>query len=106
MKSNNFICVVFLLMILFAVTSVGGCGGSNGSLESSTDENPGGNQNETVEYSVLDEDVLDSDGDGVPDILDFKEVEEFFYEKDYCFTHSNFDDYDNIYCRRAARDDG
>ncbi len=82
MKSNNFICVVFLLMILFAVTSVGGCGGSNGSLESSTDENPGGNQNETVEYSVLDEDVLDSDGDGVPDILDFKEVEEFFYEKD------------------------
>lgn len=85
MKIKPFSFVVFSLLIIFAVVSFGGCGGSSNSFS-------GGNNNERgggvtgAEYYVLDFENPDTDGDGIPDVLDFGDIEEKYYGKDDIIT--------------------
>ncbi|MBQ9628155.1 MAG: hypothetical protein IJR43_02690, partial [Synergistaceae bacterium] len=84
MKIKPFSFVVFSLLIIFAVVSFGGCGGSSNSFS-------GGNNNEKggvtgAEYYVLDFENPDTDGDGIPDVLDLGDIEEKYYGKDDIIT--------------------
>ena len=70
-------------MIAFAVVGVSGCGG-NGALDNSgntNNETNNENSGEGQEALVL-EKVYDADEDGIPDILDFDDIEEFDYDRD------------------------
>ena len=75
------------LVIFFAIAS-GGCGGSSSnSFNNNSDNNSGNNREDTPppesnsQPVVLDDEVLDSDGDKLPDILDFNDIEQKYYSE-------------------------
>ena len=90
MSKKSFSFVIVLLLIAFAVIGVSGCGG-NGALDNSNNTNnntnnettneTGEDEGGTQEAAVLDK-IYDFDEDGIPDTLDFDDVEEFDYGKD------------------------
>ena len=63
---------------MFAVVSIGGCGGSSSSFYPTDDGGEGGG---TSDYSILDENY-DTDGDGIINILDFDDIQAVSYGKD------------------------
>ena len=76
----SFLCLSLALMIFLVIAS-GGCGGSSGGPVSYVGDNNNNNNNKSTEVTVLDENY-DLDGNGIPDILDFDDVEEVSYAKD------------------------
>ena len=70
----SFVFLSLVLLLSLAIIS-GGCGSSNsGTIELSKNNN-----NSTVQSTVLDDEVFDFDEDGVPDVLDFDEVDQAYY---------------------------
>ena len=85
MSKKSFSFVIVLLLIAFAVIGVSGCGG-NGALDNSSNTNNDNNNTDEGsgegQEAVVLEKVYDADEDGIPDVLDFDDVEEFDYTKD------------------------
>ena len=71
----TFVFLSLALVIFFAIVS-GGCVG--GSSKRSVD-NPDNPPQPSVFDEVLDDNILDSDGDGVPDVLDFNDIDQKYY---------------------------
>ncbi len=70
MNNKKFYFVVFFLLTAFAALSVSGCGGGSSS------NSPVGSSSQ---FTVLDDDIFDTDGDRTPDILDFDDIEQKYY---------------------------
>ena len=71
----NKICskLSLLALVIFLAMLSGGCGGSGGTV---------GNRNssgDNTQFTVLDDSVIDFDGDQVPDILDFNDIDQRYY---------------------------
>ena len=61
--------LLLALVVFFAIAS-GGCGGSSG---------PVAKTGSNIQSNVLDDSVIDSDGDGIPDVLDFSGIDQKYY---------------------------
>ena len=79
MHNKIFRSAIFLSLIVFAVVSIGGCGGSSSSFYPTDDGGEGGGGG-IAEYSILDENY-DTDGDGKINILDFDDIQSVSYGK-------------------------
>ena len=79
MSSKSFRFVIFSLLIVFAVVCIGGCGGGGVSSHPSSNSTPNNPSNPGSTSQVLDDEVIDTDGDGVPDILDFSDVAQNYH---------------------------
>lgn len=94
MNGKRFRLVMFLLLIAFAVVGVSGCGGSSNSHMRSN--NGGGD-----ETTVLDK-LYDMDEDGIPDTVDFADVEEVDYDKDEVIQNKKIDVPSRNYLKRLS----
>ena len=72
---SSFVFLSLALVIFFAI-AIGGCGGGNNKRQSNNTENT---PQPSVLDEVLDEEIIDSDGDGVPDVLDFDDIDQKYY---------------------------
>ena len=71
----NKICskLSLLALVIFLAMLSGGCGGSGGTVGS---RNSSG---DNTQFTILDDSVIDFDGDQVPDILDFNDIDQRYY---------------------------
>ena len=68
-----------LALVIFLAMVSGGCGGSG-----STAGN-GNNSGDKIQFTFLDDTVIDSDGDQVPDVLDFNDIDQRYYGENDTF---------------------
>ena len=71
-----------LAFVIFFAIAGGGCGGSGGGVQEGYNpdsDNDSGGGGGNVQFTVLDDKIHDSDGDGVPDVLDFNDISQKYY---------------------------